>query len=94
MEIQKRCNKCLEVKNLDCFYNQKHGSLGKTGCCITCRKKSSALWAIENRDRKNQKERERKRDRREYNKNFRLKNPEYFKNYRIKKAKAESNDAV
>lgn len=94
MDIQKRCKICLELKDLDFFYNQKNGSLGKTSSCKECRKSESAKWAIDNRERKNQKERERKRDRTEYNKNFRLKNPDYFKNYRMKKAKELINDAV
>jgi len=35
--MKKRCSKCKELKDLDCFHKQKNGMYGVRSKCVTCR---------------------------------------------------------
>jgi hypothetical protein len=81
----KNCTVCGEYKFKGDFYPQKNTQDGLTCECKECRKKRSKKWGLENAERKKRNERSKKRDRREYNRLFKLRNPEYWKIYRQKK---------
>lgn len=49
-----KCSKCLNIKNLDCFYKDKNSKSGVTRWCKNCMQSQNKNWKKENKENVNQ----------------------------------------
>lgn len=73
--MKKKCSKCKEFKNLDCFYENKQSKDGRRPECIKCTKAKRDCEAFRKRRREHQKSEKVKK----WRDNYREKNREHEK---------------
>jgi 5-methylcytosine-specific restriction endonuclease McrA len=96
MSDSKTCSKCLQTKDLDCFYRTSKGKQSHEGTCIECRNALSrenyyknrdkravqiSIWQQNNKDKKRHHEKLWRRNNPELARKWRQNNPEKSRDY-------------